>query len=67
MFRCSFSSPLKIIISGEHSVVYSKNAVAAAFSKFYECSLMEESDSNRKILFDLFLFNGRDSMKMVIH
>lgn len=66
MFNCKFSSPLKVIISGEHSVVYSKNAIAAAFSKFYECSLIEENDSNKKFLFDLFLFSERDSMKMVM-
>jgi mevalonate kinase len=66
MFKCEYMSPLKVIISGEHSVVYSKNALAAAFDKYYECFLWEDNNEESKVLFDLFLFNEKDSLKMVI-
>ena len=40
-FYQKFSSPLKIILTGEHSVVYSKNAIAAAINLRYYCEIQE--------------------------
>ena len=41
-FYQKFSSPLKIILTGEHSVVYSKNAIAAAINLRYFCEIQEQ-------------------------
>lgn len=41
-FFQKFSSPLKIILTGEHSVVYSKNAIAAAINLRYFCEIQEQ-------------------------
>ncbi len=53
-FHQKFSSPLKIILSGEHSVVYSKNAIAAAINLRYNCEIHElhEEPSNFCVFFN---------------
>lgn len=55
-FHQKFSSPLKIILSGEHSVVYGKNAIASAINLRYYSEIQEIQSENSKFF---FLFNDK--------
>jgi len=55
-------APGKIIISGEHSVVYGKPALVMAVNRYAEATI--SSQHNREVSFDLLDFNTRSSLTL---
>lgn len=59
--------PGKIILSGEHAVVYGKQALATAVNKFVETSIFKCSEhSNNKIYFEFINNNSGSALASVL-